>query len=96
MNSCFDSFSTIGAKAKKARALVLNIGSQNTVDTSSSYFTTLFYTLCINADELAVLNTVYGPVSNSITNQAQSRVAHVRRHSSNLSIASFGNGYFKP
>jgi hypothetical protein len=42
MNSCFDSFSTIGAKAKKARALVLNIGSQNTVVISSSYFITLF------------------------------------------------------
>jgi hypothetical protein len=28
MNSCFDSFSTINANAKKARALVLNVGSQ--------------------------------------------------------------------
>lgn len=70
MNSRFDSFSTIGAKAKKARALVLNICSQNTVAISLSYFVTLFSILCINAYELAVLNAVYGPVSNTITNQA--------------------------
>lgn len=70
MNSRFDSFSTMGAKAKKAHLLVPNTGSQNTVAISLSYFITLFYTLCINAYELAVLNAVYGPVSNTITNQA--------------------------